>query len=92
MRAGVIKMEANLFWELHTLTEQNRHLPCSTPPDKQTYDLHTHRLIQQIMTSSPYDIYVQLQRLERVQQRALERQTTQEERVQERVRKRGLNP
>lgn len=34
----------------------------------------------------------QVQRLDRVQQRALERHTTREERVQERVRKRGLNP
>lgn len=85
-------MEANLFWEFHTLTEQNDVCPAQTSQDKQTYDLHAHKLIQQIMTSFPYDIYVQLQRLGRVQQRALERQTTQEERVQERVRKGGLNP
>lgn len=77
--AGVIKMEAHLFCE----QDKNKCSRLNIIPDKQTHNLHTHT------TYSTNDDITPLQYPSgEIRGSATERQTTQEERVQERVRKR----
>lgn len=87
-------MEAISFCRFHSHTEQKHIILLKYYRiDKHTACIDTRRLIQPKMTSPKYNM--QSQRLERVQKRTLERQTTQEERDGEGGRaseKRRLNP